>query len=441
MALDPSIPLSVARQPGLNPLAIMSAMSQMREQEQATAEAAAEREERKQAKLSAQQEASLKAVARAMLPIKGKPPDQRGAVFTPAVRALKAQGLLPPDFDEVYTPGNDDQWIDSMPSVLMTDAQRVEPYLPPKPASAASRFIELPDGTIWDSETKTDVRTGTPPATNRVWVYRNGQPVRVAETNIQPGDRPTDPSTGSGGAGFTLNPGDVRFDETGKELARLPPGPAGAGSRSWVLREGRPVRVSEAEIRPGDAPFNSARDDLRNVTSGDAGRIADFDTSLSDLGVLNEAITETESATGTVAAVGAALPAWVTDLAGWGTSAKSRQGVIDRVKQVIGKTLEGGVLRKEDEYKYEKILPTIKDTQAVAKTKLVGLETAIRQRRSTFLDALSDAGYDTTQYNARPSSPPLTASAPGMIRARDPQGVVHEAKAGTPLPKGWVQLP
>jgi hypothetical protein len=32
---------------------------------------------------------------------------------------------------------------------------------------------------------------------------------------------------------------------------------------------------------------------------------------------------------------------------------------------------------------------------------------------------------------------PQPGPAPGMIRAVDPQGVLHEAKAGTPLPAGW----
>ena len=50
--------------------------------------------------------------------------------------------------------------------------------------------------------------------------------------------------------------------------------------------------------------------------------------------------------------------------------------VIDRVKQVIGKALEGGVLRKEDEVKYEKILPTIYDSAALVRSKLDGLESA-----------------------------------------------------------------
>lgn len=199
--------------------------------------------------------------------------------------------------------------------------------------------------------------------------------------------------------------------------------------------DGQPVLVPRSQAS-GKRPA-STREQGRPVTSGDAGRMADFDTSLDDLNVLNKALTETATATGTSAAIGAGVPAWVTDMTGWGTDAKKRQGVIDRVKQVIGKTLEGGVLRKEDEYKYEKILPTIKDTPELAKSKLQGLEQAITQRRVTFLDALGDAGYETSKYQARPPR----GGGQGTIRAKDPQGNIHEAAAGTPLPAGWVQVP
>lgn len=50
--------------------------------------------------------------------------------------------------------------------------------------------------------------------------------------------------------------------------------------------------------------------------------------------------------------------------------ARSLQAEIDRVRQVIGKALEGGVLRKEDEEKYKKILPQITDSKDVALNKL-----------------------------------------------------------------------
>jgi hypothetical protein len=157
------------------------------------------------------------------------------------------------------------------------------------------------------------------------------------------------------------------------------------------------MRKSQAE---GRRPAN-IREQGRPVTSGDANRVADLDTSLDDLNTLTKAIGGSK-ATGTRAKVGAALPNFVTELTGAGAEAKSKQAVIDRVKQVIGKALEGGVLRKEDEYKYEKILPTIGDVPSVVQSKLLGLSKAIKQRRQTLLDSLGDAGYDTERFNARP---------------------------------------
>lgn len=134
----------------------------------------------------------------------------------------------------------------------------------------------------------------------------------------------------------------------------------------------------------------------RPVTSGDAGKIAEYDSSLDDLQTLKTAISG-KGATGIGAQIAAATP-YVTQLTGWGAEAKERQAVIDRVKQVIGKALEGGVLRKEDEVKYEKILPRIGDAPEVAATKLEGLDKAIRQKRARHLESLNDAGYDTSRF-------------------------------------------
>ncbi len=185
----------------------------------------------------------------------------------------------------------------------------------------------------------------------------------------------------------------------GERIGNPPQPPASADNRFWVVRDGKPLRVTEAEYRPGDLPA-STREQGRPVTSGDAGRIADLDTGVSDLKVLREAIAGS-GATGAAAKVGAAVPNFVTEFTGWGTDAKKKQALIDRVKQVIGKTLEGGVLRKEDEIKYEKILPTIGDPNEVTLAKLTGLDAAIRRRKEITLDSLSDAGYDTTKYLAR----------------------------------------
>ena len=165
-----------------------------------------------------------------------------------------------------------------------------------------------------------------------------------------------------------------------------------------IGKDGKPVLVRRGQAE-GMTPA-STREQGRAVTSGDAGDLADFDTSMDDLRVLRSVVAK-NGATGVEAQVGAALPNWVTNITGLGTEAKKKQAVIDRVKQVIGKTLEGGVLRKEDEYKYEKILPTISDNPGVVLTKLGGLETAITLRKSRRMDALGDAGYDVSRFQSR----------------------------------------
>lgn len=178
-----------------------------------------------------------------------------------------------------------------------------------------------------------------------------------------------------------------------------PAGTGGPSSRFWVMRNGKLIRITEAEYQPGDQPA-ATREQGRAVTAGDAADIAELNTSLDDLNTLERQLGQT----GAASKVGAMLPNVVTEFTGWGESAKQRQAVIDRVKQVIGKALEGGVLRKEDEYKYVKILPTIGDPPEVARTKIAGLRTAITQRRGRRLETLGQSGFDTSKFDTAPTS-------------------------------------
>lgn len=183
--------------------------------------------------------------------------------------------------------------------------------------------------------------------------------------------------------------------------------------------DGRPVLVPRSEA-VGKAPANT-REQGRQVTSGDAGDIAEFNTALDDLATLRAEL-EGNDATGTGAQIGAALWTPITNLTGWGLDAKQKQAQIDRVKQVIGKALEGGVLRKEDEVKYEKILPTIKDDPELVRTKLNGLVTAIQKRQQRKLDALESAGYDVSRFTAQ-------AGGGGMVTMKAPNGQTSQVPA------------
>ena len=66
------------------------------------------------------------------------------------------------------------------------------------------------------------------------------------------------------------------------------------------------------------------------------------------------------------------------------SKARQVQATIDRVKQTVGKALEGGVLRKEDEEKYKKILATITDTPETAIYKINQLIDSITRNKEDY---------------------------------------------------------
>jgi hypothetical protein len=72
------------------------------------------------------------------------------------------------------------------------------------------------------------------------------------------------------------------------------------------------------------------------------------------------------------------------------SKARQVQSDVDRVRQTVGKALEGGVLRKEDEEKYKKILATLTDTSETATYKIDNLIQSIQAN-------LTD--YQTLQEN------------------------------------------
>jgi hypothetical protein len=69
---------------------------------------------------------------------------------------------------------------------------------------------------------------------------------------------------------------------------------------------------------------------------------------------------------------------------------------IRRIRQVIGKLSEGGVLRKEDEVKYLEMLPNMSDTPKVARYKARQFGDMLRRDYENHVKMLGDQGYDTT---------------------------------------------
>lgn len=82
----------------------------------------------------------------------------------------------------------------------------------------------------------------------------------------------------------------------------------------------------------------------------------------------------------------------------WATDTQKIQSEINAVKQTVGRFLEGGVLRKEDEEKYDKIMPTLKDTPEVRAAKLQNVRNLIQQKYNEYLDSFGKSGYNVGEY-------------------------------------------
>ena len=78
----------------------------------------------------------------------------------------------------------------------------------------------------------------------------------------------------------------------------------------------------------------------------------------------------------------------------WDKTGQKAKSTITLVRQIIGKGLEGGVLRKEDEYKYEQILPKLGDTEETVRTKIALLEQTLQNKYRTNVEAYQAGGYN-----------------------------------------------
>lgn len=127
----------------------------------------------------------------------------------------------------------------------------------------------------------------------------------------------------------------------------------------------------------------------------------------------------------------------------WNERAQLIQSKIDKVRQNVGKLLEGGVLRKEDEAKYRKILSVMSDTPEVALGKIELLLSDMGRDYSNYRSGLVGSGYDLTAFPASFSLPkaknPLVNPKAVSPKAGSKDGD-YTFMGGDPAdPKNWVK--
>lgn len=130
-----------------------------------------------------------------------------------------------------------------------------------------------------------------------------------------------------------------------------------------------------ADSNSGGKTFNSAI----------AGHISDVQNGLNTLEQLKQLVQSPDYSGGVV-------EGRLRSLNPFDNTYRSQQAVVDASRQIVGKALEGGVLRKEDEAKYVKILPTLQDSQEVALNKLNYIQTVIQQGLQQYQGLVGDGG-------------------------------------------------
>jgi hypothetical protein len=138
-------------------------------------------------------------------------------------------------------------------------------------------------------------------------------------------------------------------------------------------------------------------------------KLSDARAAIASLHDLREVLTANEQYIGPLAGLQALNPY---------SEGRKAQAEIDRVRQRVGKALEGGVLRAEDETKYKRILATLTDTPETAIYKLDSLVNALEQDINIFLEEQRRAGRNTGGTGG-----------PTTVRMKAPNGQVQDVPA------------
>lgn len=131
----------------------------------------------------------------------------------------------------------------------------------------------------------------------------------------------------------------------------------------------------------------------RQLTESAISKMSDSRSAVASLKDLRDVLQKNEQYIGPLAGFQALSPY---------SEARKAQADIDRVKQRVGKTLEGGVLRKEDEEKYKKILATLSDTPSTAIYKVDQMIEEMGRDLEIFIEEQRKAGRKVNN-NATPA--------------------------------------
>jgi len=179
-----------------------------------------------------------------------------------------------------------------------------------------------------------------------------------------------------------------------QDQVRGPVGTSGGGTMDGVSTEGWLKLLSMGQATIANVPQKIRNEVVKalaesggqvnkDMSQSDITKITDFQSGLSSLTELRKTISDNLQYVGPISGFQAINP--------W-SKARQVQANIDKVKQTVGKALEGGVLRKEDEEKYKKILSTINDTPETATYKIDSLKSSLERDLANYITVVGEAG-------------------------------------------------
>lgn len=144
-----------------------------------------------------------------------------------------------------------------------------------------------------------------------------------------------------------------------------------------------PTKKGEVITQLQASGYDTSNLGLKGLSDSAIQSVAQTQKALDDLAYLKTKIQGNTEKLGPITGL-AALNPW--------SSSRKLQADVDRVRQTVGKALEGGVLRKEDEEKYKKILATLTDTPETALYKIDALIGSINRDIETYKSLQQSAG-------------------------------------------------
>lgn len=190
----------------------------------------------------------------------------------------------------------------------------------------------------------------------------------------------------------------LQADQTAAQAAALA---ADRAAQDALTRRGQDITVRGQNLTDARSKAGQNLEGAK-LEQGAVQKIAEFKEGLIQIGNLEKAIKDGAGYMGPVAGMATApIIGRVAQAVGY-TGPAQLEAKINLIKQTIGKALEGGVLRKEDEEKYAKILPTIDDVPEVAAAKVADLKQKLTADLANFEATQEAAGRKPLKDNSSP---------------------------------------